>query len=222
MSPEKPPTRAYRSPLRAEQAAATRRAIIDGASQVFSERGYVGATMPQIAKAAGVSIESVNKIGKKPDLLILAFQQTYAGDSGWKTILDEPDLLRVMSMDDTDQALAAYAALITEANTRAQGIWPAVRTAALTEPHVAAQIDELIALKRQDFLMRIGWYVDRGLVAAGTDHATVAPYLYVLTSQETYDQLVHDWGYSIEGYTQWLTEAVRALGTSAASLPAPR
>lgn len=221
VSPPKSTTRAYRSPLRAEQAAATRQTIIVAAATVFAERGYVGATMPQIAAEAGVSVESVHKIGKKPDLLILAFKQTYAGESGWRTILDEPDLLRVMSMDDTDEAITAYAEFIAAANTRSAGIWPAVRTAALAEPMIAEQIDELITLKRQDFLMGVGWYMSRGVVAAGTDPETVAPYLYVLTSQETYDQLIHDWGYSVEGYTEWLVEAIQQLGTSTADLPPP-
>ena len=214
-------TRTYSSPLRAEQAAATRRAIVAGAATVFAERGYFGATMPQIAKAAGVSVESVHKVGSKSALLIMAFKQTYAGESGWKTILDEPDLLRIMSTDDTGAAIAAYAEFIADANTRSAGIWPAVRAAALSEPQVAEQIDELIALKKQDFLAGIGWYISRGVIAEGTDLASAAPYLYVLTSQETYDQLTHDWGYSVETYTEWLTAAIMTIGTSTADLPAP-
>jgi AcrR family transcriptional regulator len=219
MSAENRPTRTYRSPLRAEQAAATRTAIITAAAEVFAERSYVGATLPQIAAAAGVSVESVNKVGPKSALLILAFKQAYAGESGWRTILDEPDLLRIMSIEDTSEAIAGYAQFIAEANVRTAGIWPAVRAAALSEPQVAAQIDELIALKREDFLMGIGWYIGRGVVPAETAPAAAAPYLYVLTSQETFAQLMGDWGYTIESYTTWLTEAIMMLGTTTSKLP---
>ena len=100
-------TRAYKSPLRAEKAAETRRLITTAAGEVFSERGYAGATMAQIAERAGVSIESVHAVGTKPALLILAFKQAYAGASGWKTILDEPDLLRIMSTEGNDEAIMA-------------------------------------------------------------------------------------------------------------------
>jgi hypothetical protein len=213
------PTRAYRSPLRAEKAAETRRLIITAAGEVFSERGYAGATMAQIAERAGVSVESVHGLGTKPVLLIHAFKQTYAGASGWKTILDEPDLLRIMSTEDTDAAIQGYAEFIAAANGRSHGIWPAVRTAALSEPRVAEQIDELIALKKQDFLMGAAWYADRGVVSAEADPATVAPYLYVLTSQETYDQLIQDWGYTPETYVVWLTEAIKKMGESTVQLP---
>lgn len=221
MDTPKPATRTYKSPLRAEQAAATRRAIVAGAAKVLTERGYIGTTMPQIAAAAGVSVESVHKVGSKSALLIMAFKQAYAGESGWRTILDEPDLLRIMSMEDTNEAIAGYAAFIAEANSRSEGIWPAVRAAALSEPQVAEQIDELIALKKQDFLAGIAWYIGRGLIAEGADLATAAPYLYILTSQETYDQLTQDWGYSVETYTQWLTAAILKIGTSTVDLPAP-
>src|SRR4051794_5292631 len=102
------PTRSYRSPLRAEKAAETRRSIITAAAEVFSERGYVGTTMQQVADHAGVSVESVNKIGTKPDLLIKAFQQTYAGEGGWKSIIDQPELMAIMSNEDTEQAIADY------------------------------------------------------------------------------------------------------------------
>lgn len=215
------PKRAYRSPLRAEKAAETRRLIASSAGQVFSERGYSGTTMAQIAERAGVSVESVHGLGTKPTLLITAFKQMYAGEGGWKTILDEPDLLRIMSTEDTDEAIRSYAEFIADANSRSRGIWPAVRTAALSEPQVAEQIEELIAMKKHDFVMGIDWYIGRGVVPAGTDPMTVAPFLYVLTSQETYDQLIGDWGHSIESYTVWLTESVRKLGVSTTDLPSP-
>jgi AcrR family transcriptional regulator len=221
MATPKRPTRAYRSPLRAEKAAETRQQIITAAGEVFSERGYAGATMAQVAERAGVSVESVHGLGTKPALLILAFKQTYAGASGWRTILDEPDLLRIMSTEDNDEAIVGYAEFITAANGRSHGIWPAVRTAALSEPRVAEQIEELIALKKQDFLMGAAWYAERGIIDAAADPAVVAPYLYLLTSQETYDQLVQDWGYAPETYAIWLAEAIRAMGASTAKLPAP-
>ncbi|WP_456697907.1 TetR/AcrR family transcriptional regulator [Aeromicrobium sp. P5_D10] len=215
------PTRTYRSPLRAEKAAETRRLIATSAGQVFSERGYAGTTMAQIADRAGVSVESVHGLGTKPALLIAAFKQMYSGESGWKTILDEPDLMRIMSLDDTDEAIRGYAEFIADANSRSRGIWPAVRTAALSEPQVAEQIEELITLKKRDFVMGVDWYISRGIVSPGTDPLTVAPFLYVLTSQETYDQLIGDWGHTIESYTKWLTEAVRKLGVSTVDLPSP-
>ena len=52
--------RIYRSELRQQQAAQTRRRIIEAAIEEFSHNGYQAATLAQIAKRAGVSIETVH------------------------------------------------------------------------------------------------------------------------------------------------------------------
>src|SRR5215210_619029 len=66
MSENATPRRQYDSTKRREQAAATRRRIIDTAARVFIERGYAGATIPVIAAEAGVAVETVYRsaVGK--------------------------------------------------------------------------------------------------------------------------------------------------------------
>ena len=48
------PRRSYNSPRRQQQAAATRRAILEAAQRLFDELGYPATTMEAIAAAAGV------------------------------------------------------------------------------------------------------------------------------------------------------------------------
>ncbi len=52
-------TRAYNSPQRERQAAATRRAILDAAQRSFERDGYRATTMDAIAADAGVSLKTV-------------------------------------------------------------------------------------------------------------------------------------------------------------------
>ncbi len=64
-------TRAYRSTLRAEQAAATRRAVLVAARGLFEERGYDATTVAAIAASAGVSVDTVYaSVGRKPELVV--------------------------------------------------------------------------------------------------------------------------------------------------------
>ena len=49
--------RRYNSPHRREQAAATRREILDSALRLFEEQGYAATTMAAIATEAGVALE---------------------------------------------------------------------------------------------------------------------------------------------------------------------
>ena len=53
------PKRAYRSTLRAEQVAQTRRDIVMTAGLLFRDRGYTAVAMPVIAKEAGVGVETI-------------------------------------------------------------------------------------------------------------------------------------------------------------------
>ena len=62
--------RAYHSPVRDEQAQATRRRILESAERLFVEVGYARATIKQIARAAQVSEDLVfHNFGTKRGLL---------------------------------------------------------------------------------------------------------------------------------------------------------
>src|SRR4249920_1520833 len=62
--------RRYDSSRRAEQAARTRRAVLDAARALFSEQGYASTTVGQIAGRAGVAVDTLyTSVGRKPALL---------------------------------------------------------------------------------------------------------------------------------------------------------
>ena len=51
--------RVYASPRRQQQAAATRRTILESAQQLFERQGYAATTMDAIAAEAAVSLKTV-------------------------------------------------------------------------------------------------------------------------------------------------------------------
>src|SRR4029453_16176749 len=51
--------RPYNSPRRQEQAAATPRAILESAQQLFEQQGYTATTMDAIAEETGVALKTV-------------------------------------------------------------------------------------------------------------------------------------------------------------------
>ena len=53
------PKRRYHSPRRQEQAAATRRSILEAAQRLFEQHGYAATTMEAIADEAGVALKTV-------------------------------------------------------------------------------------------------------------------------------------------------------------------
>jgi AcrR family transcriptional regulator len=97
-----------KSSLRTEQAAQTRRRILDAAIAVFEAQGFAGTRIEDIALQAGVAVPTVYKgFVNKPGLLVAALNQAMAGGEGvtaldqlsWFTEqLDEPDPVRQLGL----------------------------------------------------------------------------------------------------------------------------
>ena len=82
----------YHSPLRARQAAQTRRSIIEAAGALFAERGWSTATLPVIAERAGVSVDTIYAtFGTKVALLMAVVDVAIMGDDDEAAMVDRPD-----------------------------------------------------------------------------------------------------------------------------------
>jgi AcrR family transcriptional regulator len=93
--------------LRAEQAAETRRRILDAAAGVFERHGFAGTRIDDVAAAAGVATATVYKVfTNKVNLLIGAVNQRMAGDVAapldaqvwFREQLNEPDPVRQLQL----------------------------------------------------------------------------------------------------------------------------
>jgi AcrR family transcriptional regulator len=63
--------RAYRSARRAESAARTRERIVEAARDLLRDKGYAGTTVTEVARAAGVSVDTLYaSVGRKPQLVL--------------------------------------------------------------------------------------------------------------------------------------------------------
>ena len=72
-SQETRPRRAYQSARRQQQAVTTRAEVVDAALLLFAERGWAGTGMRDVAREAGVSVETVYaNFRSKSDLLMAA------------------------------------------------------------------------------------------------------------------------------------------------------
>lgn len=83
----------YHSPLRARQAAETRRAILDAAVTLFRERGWAATTLPMVAAEAGTAVDTIySAFGSKSGLLLAAIDLAIAGDDDPTPMVDRPEL----------------------------------------------------------------------------------------------------------------------------------
>ncbi|MEI4272218.1 TetR family transcriptional regulator [Klenkia sp. LSe6-5] len=207
MDAEQGDRRRYVSPSRAAGAQKTRRRIVAAAGALFAERGYQATTMPAIAAAAGVSVQSVHLAGPKSALLVAAFGVAFIGDEGQQALTDRPELEQIMSLPPAE-ALPAYASFLTAAHARSARIWQALRAAATTDPVVAGLVDALEARRYADFERAVAWAGERGVLVGPGDPAVRADVMAWLAAPETYVWFTRDRGWTGQQYAAWLVHAL--------------
>ncbi|KQQ93803.1 hypothetical protein ASF62_06295 [Leifsonia sp. Leaf325] len=205
----KAPTRSYVSTLRTEQAATTRRRILEAAATCFTENGYSGTSLADIAARAGVSPETVKNNGPKRELLLGAFEQAFAGTEGPDSVTATDPAQEILAITDADAFLTATAAFVAAANARTSVLWIEFLAAANADALVAAALDDLLARRRADYRGVVEQLIERGLATGVDDTDAAAATLSFLWSPESHQQLVLQGGWSQARYERWLADAAR-------------
>lgn len=203
--------RRYVSPVRDEQAAATRRRVRDAAHQLFVDRGYVATSMTDVAAAAGVSRPTVfNVFGSKAALLKEVADVALAGDDAPLDLHARPLGRRILAEQDPDELLRLQARYAAEVMERAAPLLEVVTAAAHADPEAAA----LLATQEEGRLHGIGVVVDRlhdlGALRPGLSVRRAKESLWLLTGGEPW-RLAQAKGWARSGYERWLLSCMRAL-----------
>jgi AcrR family transcriptional regulator len=201
--------RNYASTLRAEQAKATRRAIVDAAARLFLERGYGDTTIDAIAAAAGVSRKTVfTSVGGKVEALKLARDWAIVGDDDPVPILERPEVTAAYSERDARRVLADYVRTWCAASARVAGIHHVIESAAGLDEDVRALSDENIAQRRFGMGKLAELLGSLGALRDGVTVDIAADVLWFYNDPGTYYRLVITRGWSVDALAAWLGEAL--------------
>ncbi|WP_170127385.1 TetR/AcrR family transcriptional regulator [Kineococcus rhizosphaerae] len=215
-----PGTRRYDGTKRAEQAAATRRRIVEAAAELFAGNGFAGTTMPAIAERAGVSVETVTVHGPKRALLLAAFGQTFVGvETGGRVTDHEPwaSLLRA----DPPALLTGLAELVVAGQERGIGMWRAVNAAAVTDDGVRELTLDLARRRRADLLAATEVLAGRGLLRPGRSVQQHADTLALLAGFDPYQLYVVEFGWTHQELREWFADTVSRLVLTPAGAAVP-
>lgn len=204
-------TRAYRSPLRDEQAAETRSRILDAAAELFATRGYGGTSLAKIGELAGVSPETVKASGLKRDLLLAAFEKSFAGMEGVSSLAAHGPVAEITADTDNTRYLAGIMHFVAESNRRSSRLWATLISAAASDAELEAKLHELQQRRRSDMLILVDELMNRDIASAGIARQTHTDTLSFILSPEGYNQLVLDAGWGQGDYEAWLVRSVMAL-----------
>jgi len=201
--------RTYSSPTRADDARRTRQAIVRASAKLFGRDGYGRTTMGDIAREAGVSVQTVHLAGPKAALLIAAFEVSFAGDEGRHGLSERPALVEIMARPRLDDALRGWLDYVARANDATASLVRAMTVAAETDELAAAAVADLTTRRRADLGRAAQWLISRGLLTEG-DREQATDELNHLVGPETYAFFVTVSGWSPQRYRAWLDDAVRA------------
>jgi AcrR family transcriptional regulator len=124
-----------------EERRATRLRVVEAARRLFLTRGYVATTMADIAREAGVALQSVYKAGQsKADLLHLVADLAVAGDDQEVMLLERPIFAAVAAESSAERQVAMIAGLIASILERLAPVWTAYREAAAVDAKAAANL----------------------------------------------------------------------------------
>jgi AcrR family transcriptional regulator len=204
-----PVKKPYNSALRAAQARATRRAIVDAAARLFIERGYGATTIDAIAETAGVSRKTVfTSVGGKTEALKLAMDWAIVGDDEPVPMLERPHIKAMQRESDARRILAHYARQVREVGARTAPLHEVVRAAAGLDEEIRALAEEARAQRLRGMRMLAQQLADRGALKPGLTPAEVADVLWLLNDPGVYYRLVVEQHWDPDRYQAWLADSL--------------
>jgi len=196
--------------LRQRQAAETRRRIVEAAIEVFSQNGYQAATLAQIAKRAGVSIETVQKHGPKTALLWAAVEVASFGVEGRHLDFFTTDYgMAMLKVPDADGFAEFIGGTFLALNEPTAGVWTAVTAAAVADSELRGHFVERLAEIRGQVENVLQVVAERGWLRTDVPFDDLVEAFSVIISVEGYVRFVRWDGKSPEQYKTFLARTVR-------------
>src|SRR5581483_6756958 len=124
----------------------TRAAVLDTARALFLADGYAATTVPAIAAAAGVSVETIYKsFGPKPGLV----RALWAQGLGGTVAVPVEQRSDAVSATDAVELITGWGELLADVAPRAVPILLLIRSAASTDVEMAALLEETERQRRE-------------------------------------------------------------------------
>jgi AcrR family transcriptional regulator len=205
-----PTKRRYDARRRRERAEEERRAtqarVVEAARSLFLTKGYVATTMAEIAREAGVALQSVYSAGQsKADLLHLVTDLAVAGDDQQVMLLDRPRYVALRNEPDPERQVQMAAALTAETMERLAPVWIAYREAAAVDAKAAANLVAAHRRRHETFAGMIGVVPEQHLRRSRGDATDSA---WAIASIDVFLLLRSIQGWDAQQYATWLSQTL--------------
>jgi AcrR family transcriptional regulator len=195
--------------LRAEQAAATRRRIVDAARTLLLKRGFAATKLDRVAAEAGVALPTLTGyFPTKAALLeeVLRAVVSGAGEEEQPTIGEQ--LKALLDIADPEQLLMAVSAAICSANKRAFELFEIMRKAAAADPKIEERRSAGSEARRRDQVPIARHLKRQRALRPDLSEQQATDILWLYSSADIYRLLVQDSAWPIKRYERWLTRTL--------------
>ena len=195
---------------RQDRRRATRRRIVAAATELFVADGYTVTTLEQVARRAGVAVQTVYfHFGNKRTVLKEAVDVAAVGDDEPVALLDRPQFREMSDEPEPRQFLERWIGSGREILERVAPLMAVVRDAAGADPDMAAQW----AANQQQRATAYGEFArqlaDRDALRTDVGVDDAVDILLALVSFEVYLILL-DRGWTPQRWQEWMTDQVAA------------
>lgn len=215
--------RAYRSPSRDRQAAATRVGILRSAQRLFEANGYSATTMVEIAAEADVALKTVYlAFDTKAGLLRAVWDLALKGDTDEAPVAERPWYLDVLEEKNPERKLRRLAEAACTVKRRIAALLGVIRDAAPSDD----EIGDLWRLIQSDFYANqaaiVATLERQGALAAGLDLTQATDILWTLNHPDIWLLLVGQRSWTPEQFETWFgNTAINQLLRTRRSAPRP-
>jgi AcrR family transcriptional regulator len=176
------------------------------------EHGYTDTSVARVAAEAGVSERTVFAgFASKVNLLQAALEAAVAGDAEEVPLHARPAMQRVHQAATATEAFERLAHAAAEIGERSYAMVAVVHRAADADPQIARLEQRLEAQRLTGAGYLADTVADRLRVTDPTLVAEMRDTIWVLASPLQYGLLVHERGWSVPRYRDWLARALSAL-----------
>jgi TetR/AcrR family transcriptional regulator of autoinduction and epiphytic fitness len=193
------------APTRAERTRLTRRRMVESARELFVSQGYAATTMSQVARAAGVAVQTIYyTFGTKGKLLCEVVETTASGERDRGSAGQPPWVAEMLTADDPQRVLAIGVEHGTAIYDRVASLWPTVAGAAESDAEVA-DYWRGVASRRQGAQRAMVARIDElGAIREDLSVDRAGDLVVVLLGHDVYRGLVVDAAWSPDAYRTWV------------------
>lgn len=196
----KPPSRRYRSTVRAEQANLTRKRVLDAAATLFLERGYARTTVAAVAASADVAPETIYvKFSGKRGLLEGVIDEAITPEG----VPHDAALVDIAALPTARERLRGFVRFCADTLARTSPFHVVIRGAGDSEEFAvelrARLLDVRLANNRRFLRRLIG-----DALRPGTSVQQAAQRFCALTSPELHHLLLSELGWTRKAYEEWI------------------